>query len=370
MKAVHGSSIVLIALILLSLCVPSARSDAAVLQASGKVTLLRVHDVGTAFGPPSDQIDVEVVFRLDSQPMKAFGFQLRNDSNAAAHRGMLDLLRDAFNHGWTVTTDYRVDDPQSENNGVAIRVWLTGNLQGPVAYQYSAKFVCGRSDGKILPLGTYFTAINVHNPADTALSLSKQFVVALPGEKAGPVSGIIEARLNAGQAFEIDCADIFEHTGTDSFAKGFVSIKSREDLEVVGVYAAARVDDDQVVSEEIERVPPRVIPVKLPDLVPLPDAAGSFCRLSGNRLLVTVANRGSARAAESTTEVDFLNGTKTTAATSALDPGGSIDLLFGTPAGFQSEGTHNFLITTDLLSQVAEESEANNFATGQCIFVE
>ncbi len=31
------------------------------LQSSGKLTLLRVHNVGTKYGPPADQIDAEVI---------------------------------------------------------------------------------------------------------------------------------------------------------------------------------------------------------------------------------------------------------------------------------------------------------------------
>jgi hypothetical protein len=36
--------------------------------------------------------------------------------------------------------------------------------------------------------GRYFTAINVHNPGYTLARLRKKVAVALPGEKAGPVS--------------------------------------------------------------------------------------------------------------------------------------------------------------------------------------
>ena len=95
----------------------------ALLNFSGKLTMLRVHDVGTRFGPPSDQIDVEVVFKLNSQPDKAFGFTLRNDTNAAAHRGMLDLLRSGFDHNWSVSTDAEIDT--GKKHGKSIRVWLT-----------------------------------------------------------------------------------------------------------------------------------------------------------------------------------------------------------------------------------------------------
>lgn len=92
------------------------------LAATGKLTFLRAHDVGTKFGPASDQIDVEVVMKVSSEPNKAMGFQLRNDGNRAARQGMLDLLRDAFNHNWTVTIDYDIEPGRT--NGVAMRVAL------------------------------------------------------------------------------------------------------------------------------------------------------------------------------------------------------------------------------------------------------
>jgi hypothetical protein len=56
-------------------------------------------------------------------PNNAFGFQLRNDNNRPARAGMLDLLRDAFNHNWTVAMDYEIDS--GKKNGIVIRVWLT-----------------------------------------------------------------------------------------------------------------------------------------------------------------------------------------------------------------------------------------------------
>jgi hypothetical protein len=93
-----------------------------IVASTGKLTFLRVHNVGTAFGPPSDQIDTEVVMKLNSAPQRAMGFQLRNDAHRAARQGMLDLLRDAFNNNWTVTVDYDLDAGRS--NGVAIRVAL------------------------------------------------------------------------------------------------------------------------------------------------------------------------------------------------------------------------------------------------------
>ncbi len=92
------------------------------LQGNGRITLLRAHVVGSAFGPAHDRIDVEVVFQVDTLPGKAFGFQLRNDGNAVANRAMFDLLRDAFAQGIPVGFDYEIDDGKS--HGIAIRVWI------------------------------------------------------------------------------------------------------------------------------------------------------------------------------------------------------------------------------------------------------
>lgn len=95
----------------------------ALLNFSGRLKLLRAHNVGSKFGPPTDQIDVEVVFKLDAHPDKAFGFTLRNDANGPAHRGMLDLLRSGFDHNWVVSTDAEIGD--GKKNGTSIRVWLS-----------------------------------------------------------------------------------------------------------------------------------------------------------------------------------------------------------------------------------------------------
>lgn len=77
-----------------------------ILQAAGRVALLRVHEQGTKYGPPEDQIDVEVVIQLDTMPEYAFGFMLRTGSAEAAHQGMLDRLRDAFRKNRPVVIDY------------------------------------------------------------------------------------------------------------------------------------------------------------------------------------------------------------------------------------------------------------------------
>jgi hypothetical protein len=77
-----------------------------VLAAQGRIRLLRVHDVGTGFGPASDFIDVEVVVRLDSEPRKAFGFQLRPDVVEPRNVAMLGSLRSALTRSVPVRIEY------------------------------------------------------------------------------------------------------------------------------------------------------------------------------------------------------------------------------------------------------------------------
>ncbi len=74
--------------------------------AEGLVTLLRVHEVGTGFGPSFDLLDAEVIVMLDTQPEKAFGFQLRADGQRAAAQGKLDLLQDVFDRGAWVHIEF------------------------------------------------------------------------------------------------------------------------------------------------------------------------------------------------------------------------------------------------------------------------
>lgn len=82
-----------------------------------------MHDVGSKYGPANDQIDAEVVIKLNTQAGQAFGFKLRNDTNALVHQGMLDLLRDAFANNWTVAIDFFRD--ANKKNGIILRVWVT-----------------------------------------------------------------------------------------------------------------------------------------------------------------------------------------------------------------------------------------------------
>jgi len=100
------------------------------LEKTGKIVFLRAHDLGTGYGPPTDQLDVEAVFILNAIGDGAYGFQLRNDDNLPARQAMFSLLRDGFVNNLPVTADYLIDP--GKNNGVAIRVALTHNPSRPI----------------------------------------------------------------------------------------------------------------------------------------------------------------------------------------------------------------------------------------------
>lgn len=90
--------------------------------ANGKLAFLRVHRLGSGFGPSSDFIDVEVVIGIKGA-QGGFGCTLRNDNNHFAHQGMLDLLRDVFNSDTAVEVEYTVDPGEfGRINGTILRV--------------------------------------------------------------------------------------------------------------------------------------------------------------------------------------------------------------------------------------------------------
>lgn len=128
-------------------------------------------------------------------------------------------------------------------------------------YEYAVKFVCGRPEVPVVAPGEYFTAINVHNPGALPALFLKKIAVALPGEKAGPVSRFFPAQLRPDQALEIDCPDILQHARAQGFLKGFVVIESYSELDVVAVYSAGH---PAVETLDIDKVKPRVfIPAEI-----------------------------------------------------------------------------------------------------------
>lgn len=242
--------------------------------------------------------------------------------------------------------------------------------QQPSALQYAVKFICGKSPGRIMAPGVYFTAINVHNPTEKPVAFRKKFAIALPLEKPGPVSQFFDAKLGPDQAMEIDCADILRRTQTAAgFLKGFVVIESDVDLDVVAVYTAGGATG-QVETLHIERVSARRLTAGLPDLVPVPDPRPGvgFCkRDTQGRLVVTVKNQGNADAPASTTTVDYSPGGSFQLPTPAIPAGGSVDLPPLNIPGVCFDPDCDFRITVDSANQATESNEGNNSAAGRCI---
>jgi hypothetical protein len=216
---------------------------------------------------------------------------------------------------------------------VQVREHYQAQFEQATLFQYAVKFVCGKSPGRVVAPGEYFTAINVHNPNERGFRFRKKFAIALPGERPGRVSKFFDAKLGPDEAFEIDCPDIFEKTETkEGFLKGFVVIESVLELDIVAVYTAAGATG-RVETMEIERVSPRRLGAEgKPDLIPVPDPKLGFCKRRDLKLTVTVKNQGSVAAGPSTTTVDFGGAGNASQPTPGLAPGASVDLVFDIPA--------------------------------------
>ena len=234
------------------------------------------------------------------------------------------------------------------------------------AFQYAVKFVCRRSPGKVVAPGVYFTAVNVHNPIYRPIRFRAKVAVALPGLEPGPVSKFVDARLGPDEALEIDNPDILRIAQSRAeFLKGFVVLESSVELDVVAVYTAAGTEG-QVETLHTERVPARQVELGQPDLVPVPDGNGSFCKRNGLTLTVTIRNQGTSGSGPSETEVDFFAFGKVSMPTPPLAPGASVDLAFPIPRG-AFDPDCEFQITADAGNQVGESNEGNNVAQGACL---
>lgn len=239
--------------------------------------------------------------------------------------------------------------------------------QRTAAFQYAAKFVCGRSDGRIVAPGSYFTAINVHNPAKNAVNLRKSFSVALPSEKPGPVSKPHSAPLGPGEALEIDCPDILERIGQKLlFYKGFAVIESETELNVVAVYTAAGATK-QIETMEVERVAGRRLTAACPDLIVESIDKPQWDEANHRSVIrATIKNIGDATASPTTARVIDPSTSQPTgapynaiAATPALNPGQTVTVTFYLPYWVFNPDA-DLEVTADYKKDLPECNEGNN----------
>lgn len=248
----------------------------------------------------------------------------------------------------------------------------------PFPFQYAVKFICGTSPlGKfqVVARGTYFTAINIHNPFEASVGFRKKVVVATPDVDL-IIKPFTASQLPGDGALDFSCRDIADNLGVvfagfgtskkSIFLKGFVVIESRTELDVVAVYTTGTtgIITQRVTTMNLERVPVRRLTQA--DLVSAPDAKGSFCRRDETgRLIVTIKNQGAADADASITRIDFATGEHQLLTTPAIPAGGSVD-VFATfpPSCFRPNCT--FRIAADSTGLVSEFNEGNNAAGGTC----
>ena len=137
-----------------------------------------------------------------------------------------------------------------------IVIILAAHAQTLQVRQYAAKFVCGKALEQLnFAPGTYYTTINVHNPAlAAAVEFRKKFALAEINEQPGKISQWFGAALKPDQAMQIDCRNIYSHLGIVGFA--VIQLSTKQELDVVGVYTAA--GNAGVSTMHMERVPGRI----------------------------------------------------------------------------------------------------------------
>jgi hypothetical protein len=122
----------------------------------------------------------------------------------------------------------------------------------PQQFVYSVKFLCGIQPNGVSapPLepsvkpGNYATAINIHNfHQKLDVSFCKKAVVALPEDQPPATPGrFVNLLLGPDRAVEVDCSDIAKLLQSGAvlppFIKGFVEVRSPQQLNVVAVYTA------------------------------------------------------------------------------------------------------------------------------------
>lgn len=131
--------------------------------------------------------------------------------------------------------------------------------------QYAVKILCGKAPGgdaaAVVAAGSYFTAVNVHNPGRTAIGFVKKVALANAWQRPGKVSNFVEGKLGPDEAMEVDCRELAKLSGTPpgTLFGGYLVFETKEgtELDIVAVYTAA--SGPGVASFHTERVPKRQV---------------------------------------------------------------------------------------------------------------
>lgn len=135
--------------------------------------------------------------------------------------------------------------------------WVADSSAAQVLpFEYAVKVICGKPGTAAVAPGVYYTAINIHNPNADSIFFRKKFALTLPKEQPGPISPFSSHFLVSDQALEVDCNDIFSHTGTTGFVKAFAIFQSQAALDVIAVYTAVG-STGRIETMHLERAQPR-----------------------------------------------------------------------------------------------------------------
>ena len=251
-----------------------------------------------------------------------------------------------------------------------------------LTYEYASKFVCGLQrdpQNRRLARGLYTTAVNIHNPNPESISFFAKLALTFPPKAPNPgkIIPLGDFKLTSDQALAIDC-EVIESAVRESglstpYAKGFVIVQCRESLDVSAVYTSAALDENgrptQQSSIDVEQIKERRLaagPTGVPDLIPVPDENGQFCRRPSGDLLVTVRNQGTGDAAASTLTVDYGSHGRRDVAVPPLGPSDQVDVQVSIPVGCFDPDC-DFKITVDSKNEIDESDESNNSASGLCL---
>ena|ERR1700730_9509703 len=124
-------------------------------------------------------------------------------------------------------------------------------------FQYAAKFICtanfpGTSQTTdAFVAGSYQTAVNIHNPFNTRISLRKKIASPLG------ISGYLESTLGPDGVERVTCRDIPDfNLHLVHGLEGFLVIETTESVDVVAVYTVAP-NGGQVSGIEVQKVKER-----------------------------------------------------------------------------------------------------------------
>ncbi len=135
------------------------------------------------------------------------------------------------------------------------------------SYQYAVKVIQGgiKAGIKTQPIGPgiYFTSVNVHNPWRHEVKYAVKLAVSghngMP--KPGTISPFQGHVLGPDEVTEYDHKGFTTLLGTlPAFLESYFVIESEEELDVVGVYTGAAVQDGHLGAMHMERVPARIVP--------------------------------------------------------------------------------------------------------------